>query len=69
MEWTTLERERPTFILLTEDIKYLDEAQRQCAGEVSDCAAQECHFASCPQHVCVCVWAARGGMRRRQRLG
>lgn len=52
----------PAFMLLTEDIKYLDEAQRQSAGEVSDCA--ECHFAS--DMSMACVFLCVGGERTHE---
>lgn len=43
-----------------EDIKHLDEAQRQSeAGEVCDCAARSVTFLqTCQQRACVCVWVA-----------
>lgn len=50
-----------TFVLLTEDIKYLDEARSQSAGEVSGWAAQECRCASdmSAAFVCLCVCGRR----------
>lgn len=55
----------PTLTPLAEDIKYLDEAQRQSAGEGSDCVEQECHFASnMSTGVCVCLCV--GSERRRE---